>query len=142
MGFDRITHAFSRFLLDGSTDYTPRDGLSLEQLESGVRKFREIALLLYGNVNFAFKSLSRDTDLLISDLARLEPLPPEEFASRHLPILPVHSIAGEDAYLTGYLIERELKKGIQKDPTDEAAQQLERKRIEIVKRAKQNTRRT
>ena len=137
-GFDRVTHAFFQFLLDGSTDYTPGDALSFEQLENGVRRFREKALLLYGNVKFAFKSLSRDADLLISDLAGLETLLPEEFSLRHLPILPVRPIPAEDAYLTGYLIERELRERIQKDPSDEDAQQLESKRLDIVERAKQN----
>lgn len=137
-GFDRITHAFFRFLIDGSTDYTPGDALSLEQLERGVKRFREIAVLLYGNVKFAFKSLSRDADLLVSDLLQLEPLPPKNFASRHLPILSVSPIVGEDAYLTGYLIERALRERLQNDPNDGEAQQLETKRIEIVERAKHN----
>ena len=44
-GFDRITPAFFRFLLDGSTGYMFGDALSLEQLETGVQRFRKTALL-------------------------------------------------------------------------------------------------
>ena len=137
-GFDRITPAFFRFLLDGSTGYMFGDALSLEQLETGVQRFRKTALLLYGNVKFAFKSLSRDTDLLISELAGLKPRSPEEFSFRHQPMLPVRAIPAEDAYLTGYLIERELKERIQNDPSDEGALELESKRKQIVELAKKN----
>lgn len=139
-GFDRVNQPFFRFLLDRTTEYEPGDAFStFEQLEEGVNEFRKIAILLYGNVKFAFKNLSRDVELLESALAELEPLSQEEFSSRHAPILPVSPISSEDAYLTGYLIERELQER-RKDPNDHEAEALEARRVEIVERAKKNHR--
>ncbi len=138
-GFDRITRAFFRFLIDGTTKYEQGDALSsVEQLRQGIRRFHEMALLLYGNVKFAFKSLSRDVSLLTREVAASKPTPIEEFERRHSPILPIEPIPAEEAYLTGYLIERELKEKLAENPNDEEAGALEEKRLEIVAKAKRN----
>jgi len=140
-GFDRITHAFFRFLLDGKTDYTTGDAFgSIEQLREGVKRFRRLALLFYGNVTFAFKSLSRDEDLLCNALAGDRAIEESDFAARHKPILPPERIPPEDAYLTGYLIEREIKKRLDNDPANEDVRELETRRVEVVARAKKNHR--
>ena len=65
LGFDRVTHAFFQFLIDGTTDCT--DGAAIgtfEQLEMGVDRFRSLGLLMFGKVKYAFKVLSRDAELL------------------------------------------------------------------------------
>jgi hypothetical protein len=137
-GFDRITHAFFKFLLDGSTEYKPGDAFSsLERLDEGVRRFRKIAILLYGNVKFAFKTLSRDVDMLASDISRLTPLPTSAFVTRHSAILPVHPIPAREAYLTGYLIEQKLAERL-RNPRDTEAVALEDKRRRTVELAKAN----
>lgn len=140
-GLDRITHAFFTYLLHGTTEYTPGDGFtSFDELEVGVERFRKAALLLYGNVRFAFKSLSRDADLLVDELERLAPLDPVQFEMRHDPILPLATIPPEDAYLTGYLIERELQKRLDTNPKDREAASIETRRREVVQRAIENQR--
>ena len=138
-GFDRVTHAFFKFLIDGTTEYRQGDALSsVEELRQGIHRFRELALLLYGNVKFAFKSVSRDVKLLTEDVAAIKPTPVMEFERRHSPILPIESIPAEEAYLTGYLIEGELKEKLAENPNDEEAGALEEKRLEIVAKAKRN----
>lgn len=138
-GLDRITHAFFAYLLDGTTEYKPGQAFdSFDELEAGVTRFRTLALLTYGNVKFAFKSLSRDAELLESDSDDMQPTGSEQFEKRHEPILAVQSIAPEEAYLTGYLIEGGLKKRLESHPDDKEAQALERRRLEIVEIALRN----
>jgi len=138
-GFDRITHSFFRYLLDGETEYRAGQAFdSAESLTRGVDRFRELAVLLYGNVKFAFKSLSRDTDLLFEVLTSVVPIPEADFMSRHRPILSLSDIPATDAYLTGYLIEHELHERLAKDPDDMEAMELETHRKEVVIQAKIN----
>jgi hypothetical protein len=138
-GFDRITHSFFQYLLDGTTEYQPGKAFeSSENLVSGVNRFREKAVLFYGNVKFAFKSLSRDTEALENALANDVPIPESEFTSRHCPIFPLKDIAAEDAYLTGYLIERELREHLEANPNNAEAIDLEKRRKCIVAKAKAN----
>jgi len=138
-GLDRITHGFFRYLLDGETEYEP--GLafdSADRLTAGVDRFRELAVLLYGNIKFGFKSLSQDNNLLQSVLTGLGPIPEADFKSRHRPILPRHEIEAADAYLTGYLIERELRERLVNSPGDQEALAVEARREEVVAQAKAN----
>jgi hypothetical protein len=111
---------------------------SLEQFETGVERFQKTALLTYGNVKFAFKSLSRNEELLVEDLSRLDPLDASDFELRHDPILPVTTIAPDEAYLTGYMIEAELRERLQRDPANEHDLALEARRKEVVKIALRN----
>jgi hypothetical protein len=97
-GFDRITSSFFRYLLDGETEYQPGQALtSADDFYTGVDRFRELAVLLYGNVKFAFKSLSQDAALLEEVLRTFVQVPESDFMSRHRPILPLHEIKAEDA---------------------------------------------
>ena len=124
-GLDRITHSFFAYLQSGEPDYT--SGMAFEsddQLNRGVSRFRKMALLTYGNVKFAFKSLSRDDRLLRSDLEALQPLDTAAFERRHEALLPIDPIAPEEAYLTGYLIENELRERLKANPSDENAKKL------------------
>ena len=137
-GFDRVTHAFFKFLIDGTTEYEQGDALSsVKELRQGIDRFRKLALLLYGNVKFAFKSVSRDKELLRKMVA-IKPTPVMEFERRHSPILPIEPIPAEEAYLTGYFIEGKLKEKLKEDPNDKEAAALEEKRLKIVAKAKRN----
>lgn len=138
-GLDRVTSEFFSYLLDGSTDYEIGAAFeSLDQLEAGITRFRKMALLRYGNTKFAFKSLSRDADLLERDLAAGDQEDSEQFEKRHEPVLSPQAIAPEDAYLTGYIIEGELKTVLKANPDDAQAVALETRRGEIVDIAVRN----
>jgi hypothetical protein len=138
-GLDRITQAFFAYLLSDQPNYEPGMAFSsLDELEVGVKRFRRTALLAYGNVKFAFKSLSQDTVLLQADLEALKPRKVEAFTNRHDPILPINVIAPEEAYLTGYLIERELRIRLDADASDTEAARLEERRQEVVQQALTN----
>jgi hypothetical protein len=75
---------------------------------------------------------------LADDLASRVPIEESEFMSRHRPVLPLDDIPATDAYLTGYLIERELRDRLADNPDDEAAKSLESQRVNVVARAKAN----
>lgn len=133
-----MSYAFFCFLLDCDEDDESPAFTSAEQLREGIDRFRQTAMLLLGNVKYAFKVLSRDTAYLYSVMEESDPDDVEEFALRHLPVLPVAPIAPDDAYLTGYLIERELAQQLVSDPGDREAAALEVRRKGIVARARVN----
>ncbi len=138
-GFDRISRAFFRYLFDGKTDYElGLEFTSEEQVRVGIDRFRDLAILLYGNVKYAFKSLSRDPALLSAGLESDCPIPEEIFTSRHEQVLSLQYIDPNDAYLTGYLIERELKERLDEDPDNKEAAELESQRQDVVARATTN----
>jgi hypothetical protein len=110
LGFDRVTHAFFQFLIDGTTQY--QDGAaiaSFEQLEAGVSRLRSLGLLMFGNVKYAFEVLSRDAELLEAYIRRLRPIDAAHFEARHAPITPIRPIAPDQTYYLGYVVERELQ---------------------------------
>ena len=138
-GFDRVSHAFFRYLLDGETDYEVGQAFTdVKQLREGIDRFRKLAILLYGNIKFAFKSLSTNESFLVDGINSDRPVSLELFTSRHDPVIPIHRIDADEAYLTGYLIERELKARLVKDANDQEAQSLEKRRQSIVEQAKAN----
>jgi hypothetical protein len=139
LGFDRVTHTFFQFLIDGTTEYT--DGAAIgtfEQLEMGVDRFRSLGLLMFGNVKYAFKALSRDAELLEQRLEQLRPVAPTHFTARHEPISPIQPIPADRTYYLGYIIERELKSRLARDPNDVEAQTQETERLTIVDLGKSN----
>lgn len=139
LGFDRVTHSFFQFLVDGKVMYAPGAAISdLPKLREGIARFRKIALLLFGNVKFAFKTLSRDAEVLSEETARLEPIPEEEFACRHEPVCQLYPIAGHETYYLGYIIERELRHRLEETPTDTEAQRHEEERKKIVQHGRIN----
>ncbi|MCA1792200.1 MAG: hypothetical protein LC667_20840, partial [Thioalkalivibrio sp.] len=65
LGYDRVTHVFFQYLVDGSLEYRPGAAIgSFVELREGIDRFRKIALVLFGNIKFAFKRLSRNADEL------------------------------------------------------------------------------
>jgi hypothetical protein len=129
LGFDRVSRSFFRFLLDGEIEY--QEGLSFgseNELKSGVDRFIQLAMLAYGNIKFAFKILSTDSEELATVVRSSSPIPEESFFSRHEPVLSLIVVPPEDAYLTGYLIREELKKHLEEDPNNPELQEKEKQR--------------
>jgi hypothetical protein len=139
MGYDRVTSAFFQFLVDGSTKYNLNSSIRLyETLKNGVDRFRKIALLLFGNVKYAFKNLSRSSEQLEECLEILSPIDENEFQTRHDPVLPVEEILPEHTFYLGYLIEEELQRRLKDNPNDEEAKSEEALRISIIKKGQEN----
>jgi hypothetical protein len=139
LGYDRVTHAFFQYLVDGETEYVSGNAIrTLDQLVSGVTRFRKLGLSLYGNVKFAFKRLGSDEQDFLDQLEHVEKRSPDSFHDRHPPIHSIEAIPGEKTYYLGYLIEGELKQRLASDPSDQEAKREEELRLSIVDTGKKN----
>lgn len=139
LGFDRVTHAFFQYLVDGSTEYEFGSSIqSLEALRAGVERFRKLALLIYGNVKYAFKTLSRDAGELRLWLETLQPIDESRYKKRHDPIHPLLQITPESTYYLGYVVHREIKARLAKDPNDQTARADDQRRRQIVEKGIHN----
>jgi hypothetical protein len=121
VGYDRVSHAFFQFLVDGTLDYEPASQIrSFRDLEIGVERARKMSLLFFGNVKFGFKKLARDADELSFYHAAIQQVDPREFEQRHEPIHPIDVIAPSETYYLGYVVQKELEAKLKTNPKDEA----------------------
>jgi hypothetical protein len=139
LGFDRVTHAFFQYLVDGTTDYLQHSTISSPTaLNAGIDRFRKLGLLFFGNVKFAFKTLSLDGPMLAEYVERLEPVGPNHYNARHDPIHPIDAIPGEKTYYLGYIVARELRERLKSNPNDNVAKAEEKARLDIVEQGTAN----
>ncbi len=116
LGYDRITESFFRYLFDNNSAVQ-----SYSEFAAGATKFKKHAMLMYGNVKFGFKKLSSlDEPELGNLLSYVRPIEAETYRKRHKILHKIKEIPAEDAYYLGYLIERETREKLAKDPTNEA----------------------
>jgi hypothetical protein len=75
LGYDRVSTPFFEYCFGaGSVD-------SYESFQKGVEKFRTHAILLYGNVKFAFKTLSPLDEMQLADaLTNVQPVKIEHYS--------------------------------------------------------------
>lgn len=139
LGYDRVSPSFFRFLVDGQTEYEGNEAIpSLDALQKGVERFRVLALLNFGNVKFGFKYLAAHSTDLGDELARVGSVDLAMFKNRHKPLLPVDPIAGDKTYYLGYLVERQLKERLERNPSDQEAKQQQKEQQMVVEQAKRN----
>jgi len=139
LGFDRVTQAFFQFIVDQNVDYVYGSEIkSIEQLEKGINEFRKMAVLLYANVKFGFKSLAQDSDELKYQFSTLTPLDVNYFKLRHSPILEIQNIDPEETYLLGYKIRDQLLESLKEKPDDLDLLALEQKRLSVIDYGKRN----
>ena len=104
LGFDRVTRDFFYFLFDKSESIN-----SFEQMKSGINEFRKKAMLLYGNIKFAFKKFSKmDEKNIKKEVKPLESIPEQFYKKRHRPLIDKKEIKPEEAYYLGYLADSKL----------------------------------
>ena len=122
LGYDRVTQAFFQFLVDGTLKYQPGAALpSIEDLEAGVERARQMSLLFFGNVKFGFKKLAQDVDELAFYYESTQPLDSDIFKQRHEPIHPVDPIPSDETYYLGYIVQRDIEDRLKSSPHDETA---------------------
>lgn len=108
LGFDRLTRSFFQLLVDGTTEYSDGTAFkSFDELSNAADRFRQLGLLLFGNVKFAFKVLARDEEQLEAHVTRMQPVPDARFFARHEPIRPIRPIPANRTYYLGYIVEEE-----------------------------------
>jgi hypothetical protein len=132
-GCDTVSSSFFEyFWKEGSIQ-------SIDDLREGVDKFREIAMLLYGNIAFGYKTISSKSDKDFKRiLGKTEKIEQDFYKGRHDPIYPVQEISGDETRFNGYLMQGEIKKRLKDNPNDEVAKSCWRKVEEVSKTAKYN----
>lgn len=143
VGYDRVTSEFFLFVCDPEAVSVAGKGgdeiSSPDDLKRGITAFRSLALLLYGNVKHGFKTLSQDSAALSFFLSEARgERSDREFRSRHAPLVPLKKIAGDDAYLLGYISGNEIKEALEVSPHDEALLKRQAYRNEVITRGNWN----
>lgn len=139
LGFDRVTRSFFQYLVNGEAEYAPTATIqSISALEEGVDRFRKTALLSQGNVKFAFKLLSRDSDLLESVVLRQAPADLADFHNRHEPVRPIEPIPGDKTYYLGYIVQGQLRERLRASPEDPVAREEEGIQNALLAQGQQN----
>jgi hypothetical protein len=136
LGYDRVSHEFFQFLLDGQTAYEGKSIRSLDLLAQGVDRFRKLALLRFGNVKFGFKQYSTDPDALAADIPRA--ISEAKYGARHPLALSIKTIPGEDTYYLGYVVDSQIKQRLKDDPSDQVALAQQEKRKQIIEQGLYN----
>jgi hypothetical protein len=140
-GYDRVTHGFFQYLVNAEPKYVSGSAIpSVAALWEGVDRFRKLALLLFGNVKYAFKTLSSDTSKLKEWLNVTREIDSQLFAERHAALIPLEGIAPEDTYYLGYTVKKAIKKRLDACPDDEEAKAENEKRNRLVATGKRNYR--
>jgi hypothetical protein len=139
-GYDRVTLAFFQLLLDAAPRHRGATAIrSLEAFRVAVDCFRLRAILRFGNVKYAFKSMSAlNAEGLAAESHIFDPVDESEFARRHDPLIPIISIPGDQTYYLGYLIKRELDARLEENSEDAEAKQQMQVREAVVKKGKAN----
>jgi len=117
LGLDRVNIDFFKYLTNNDGDGVSSIH-SIDDLKRGVDKFLKLALLLFGNINFAFKTLSNNSYELQKVIDILKPSDISIFSKRHEPILKIEKIKAEETYYLGYIVQSEIKKRIESHPDD------------------------
>lgn len=121
-GYKRVTpDFFERFFNE------KREINYYKDLKKGVDNFRETALLLYGNIRYAFDKLSKmDKASLDKSLRKLSSIDKSNYTNRHSPFQKPERIKSSETYYLGYIVDNEnkkkkeeLKKEIKKNPDSE-----------------------
>lgn len=146
LGYDRVNESFFQFLVDGTTRYRP--GAAIERsehnetglgaLEDGTGEFQRLALLLYGNIQYAFEQLSQDAEHLERQVEVIQPLGTTAFEQRHDPIHLHESIPGDETYYLGYLVRQQLAERASKRPDDPAIAAEQAKLENVVETGRRN----
>lgn len=132
-GYDRVSPSLFQFLVNGETDYRSGAALpSLDAFEDGVRRFRILCMLMFGNVKFGFKMYSQNQQLLAQDVDLLRPRSKTRFQKRHSAVHPITRISSDQTYLLGYLVERRLKEQLARTPNDPSVLAEEDRRRRVV----------
>ncbi|MFZ3018525.1 MAG: hypothetical protein WA056_08740 [Gallionella sp.] len=123
IGYDRVDPEFFQYLCDPPAISAKENGRneisSIADLRNGITKFRELALLLYGNVKYGFKTLSINSERLLFFVQNAyRERPDSDYRSRFEPLVSLKKIEGKDGYLLGYISGNKIKQQLEKSPSD------------------------
>jgi hypothetical protein len=132
-GCDTVSSSFFEYFWEEGSIH------SIDDLRRGVDNFRKIAMLLYGNVAFGYKTISSKLgDDFESILNETKSKCKDVYANRHVPIYNIKEISGDETRFNGYLLQSKIKKRLEENPNDQEAESLLQKVKEVSKIAKYN----
>ncbi|MBE9170259.1 hypothetical protein IQ238_22990 [Pleurocapsales cyanobacterium LEGE 06147] len=115
LGYDRVTKDFFKWVFGDEAVIA-----SFENLEQGVDKFCQTAMFLYGHIKYAFKRLSQmERSAIEKELQPITSLNESHYTSRHEPLHTLHKIPSDKAYYLGYIVEKNLKEELEKNPDNQ-----------------------
>ena len=138
-GFNRCSYEFFQFLVDGTYKHEDKSVIkTFEHFEKGVERFLKMALKHYGNVKYAYKLLSSDSEELYYKIGDDLPLDESDLSIRRDPLINITEIPPNKTYYLGYIIEGELKKRLKDNPDDTEALEISEDRRKYLEIAKEN----
>lgn len=134
LGYYRVSESFFQYIVNGTSRYIPTSRIdSYAALESAITRFRILAILRFGSIVNAFKTVSGfDAEAWEELILYISHVPVDEYKARHAPICPVSAISGSDTYYLGYLIQAEICRRLKVNEHDAEAKADAKKRDEIV----------
>ncbi len=139
LGFQRIEENFYQYIATGNWKFYQETSISsISQLEEGIDRFLKLALISYGNIRFAYKIFSSNSDVLKEKIFKLARYDIEEFKGRHAPLIDIEEIPADKTYYLGYIIERELNEAFKKDPNSEEIKNMMAEREDWIEVGKKN----
>lgn len=143
LGYDRVAPEFFQYLCSpealGSDFRHPKQISSVATLVDGINRFRKLALLLYGNIKFGFKTLSQDPERLLYFSVEVHAEKPDgALRSRHDPLVALKRIAGSDTYLLGYISGMEIDRQLKENPTDHELLRKKEYQASVIEKGKWN----
>lgn len=108
--YEPVTKDFFARLFSGGRATV--EGVTREEFERGVEEFEKVALLKYGNIKFAFKTLcGMNADELEATLQDLMPYDETVYTTRPAPLRSITSIEPSETYYLGHVTGEAIAKG-------------------------------
>lgn len=139
-GLDRISIDFFQYIANKKLHNIPNDPPliieSIDDLEEGINKFRVFAIFRFGNIRYAFKTLSKigEEESFNNWLETLKPKGKEYYQNRHSQILSIKKIPYEDTYYNGEFVGRQIEQDLTNNPNDMDLLQKKAKMDEVRKK--------
>lgn len=133
LGYDLVTsHFFNKFF--------NKKKVTIGSLEEDVVNFQKTAIRLYGNVKFAFKTLSTINEKKLNqELKKLEEKPIKKFKDRtEEPLDRIKEIDKKNTYMIGVYFQDEIKKKAKREQGNIEAQNELKKMEKIIKQGNEN----
>jgi len=120
-GYDRISKDFFQYLALKNLPYESTTVIeSIEKLEEGIERFRVFAIFRFGNIQYAFKTLSKigEEESFHKWLETLKPKTEKYYKYKHNQVLSTKEVDERDTFYLGHLVGEELEKELKKNPKD------------------------
>lgn len=124
-GLKRVHCSFFQFLVNQKIEYKFDSRIKdLEHLKTSIEVFLKFAILMFGNVKFAFKVLTNNQRVLLEYIIKASVKNKEAYTLRDFPIKSISRtrIPKDKTYLLGYISSGEIVTDYENNPEDKETQ--------------------